>query len=131
VVLFQAGQLCCKSAAASCCWLHQSILVRTEVSVRGPAGTAVEQKILISNPNLVMAAHGVGAMKQLQLFSDRNAVNIFEKLSDSEDTNVFLNCFVDNYCPSLFLNYVANYFTLRVKTAQSSMPSAASRGNTV
>lgn len=39
---FRQGQLCCKPAAAFCCWLHQSILVRTKVNMRGPAGAVVE-----------------------------------------------------------------------------------------
>ena len=34
---FRQGQLCCKPAAASCCWLHQSILVRTKVNMRSSA----------------------------------------------------------------------------------------------
>lgn len=62
------GQLCRKPAAASCCWLHQSVLLRTEVNIGGPvAGTlvvaaAVKQKILLTNINLVTTACRVKAV---------------------------------------------------------------------
>lgn len=58
VILFQQGQLCSKLAAALCCWIDQSILVRTKENRKGPAGPGDRSSTedLNNNPNLVAAA---------------------------------------------------------------------------
>lgn len=60
-----------------------------------PAGTvelapAVTTEILISNPNQAIVALRVGSMEKPELSLRRNAVSVFKKLSESEDTEVFL-----------------------------------------
>lgn len=65
---FKQGQLCREPAAASCCRLHQSVLLRTKLNIGGPvAGTlvvaaAVKQKVLLTSINLVTTACRVKAV---------------------------------------------------------------------